>query len=83
MFKRFAKTALKGFAKKQSKPISKSQELRQKLFERHKARKKKKLRKENMKVAGVGAGITTGFGAYVGTEYLKHQRDYPETGKNR
>ena len=71
MFKRFAKTALKGFAKKQSKPLSKSQELRQKLFERHKARKKKKLKKENMKVAGVGA------------EYLKHQRDYPETGKNR
>ena len=79
MFKRFAKTALKGFAKKQSKSKSPSQ----KLFERHMARKKKKLRKENMKVAGVGAGITTGFGAYIGGEYLKHQRDYPETGKNR
>ena len=47
MFKRFAKTALKGFAKKQSKSKSPSQ----KLFERHMARKKKKLRKENMKVA--------------------------------
>jgi len=78
MFKKFAQTALKGFAKKQSKSKSRSQ----KLFERHMAQKKKKLRKENMKVAGLGAGMTGLTGAYVGGLYFDNLKKYPDTGKN-
>tara|TARA_X000001388_G_scaffold75278_1_gene69722 strand:- start:7293 stop:7508 length:216 start_codon:yes stop_codon:yes gene_type:complete len=71
MFKRFAKTALKGFAKKQKK------------FANRPSAKDKRIKKENKKVAGVGVGITGGTAGYLGFEYGMAQKNYPETGKNR
>lgn len=44
--------------------------------------KKKRLRKENLKVAGVVAATTAGVGAYIAHEYADNLRKYPNTGKN-
>jgi endonuclease III-like uncharacterized protein len=44
--------------------------------------KKKRLRKENLKVAGVGAATIAGVGAYIAYEYADNLRKYPNTGKN-
>ena len=46
------------------------------------ASKKKKIRKENMKVAGVGAGMAGATAGYVGYEYGENLKKYPQTGKN-
>lgn len=44
--------------------------------------KKKRLRKENLKVAGVGLATTAGVGAYIELMALDNLRKYPNTGKN-
>jgi len=44
--------------------------------------KKKRLRKENLKVAGVGVATTAGVGAYIELMALDNLRKYPNTGKN-
>jgi len=41
-----------------------------------------RLKKENKKANQVYAGIGLGSLGYFGYEYAKHQRDYPQTGKN-
>lgn len=56
--------------------------LDQPFIKKWKANKKKKIMKENMKVAGVGAGMTGATAAYVGYEYGENLKKYPETGKN-
>jgi len=43
--------------------------------------KKKRLRKENLKVAGVGVATTAGVGAYIELMALDNLRKYPNTGK--
>ena len=73
MFKKFAQTALKGFAKKQKKRGLKS----------YSETRKKRLKKENKKIAGLGAGMTGLTGAYVSGLYFDNLKKYPETGKNK
>ena len=75
-----------GIAKKglgllgKKKTVTKSEDLP--FIKKWKANKKKKIRKENMKVAGVGAGMVGSTAAYVGYEYGENLKKYPETGKN-
>ena len=76
--------ALRGFGKALSKGATKSsaKSLEQPFIKKWKANKKKKIRKENMKVAGVGAGMAGATAGYVGYEYGENLKKYPQTGKN-
>ena len=70
----------KAFTKGGGKPVVES--LEQPFIKKWKANKKKKIMKENMKVAGVGAGMAGATAAYVGYEYGENLKKYPQTGKN-
>ena len=76
--------ALRGFDKALGKGVGKSavKSLDQPFVKKWKTNKKKKIMKENMKVAGVGAGMAGATAAYVGYEYGENLKKYPETGKN-
>ena len=76
--------AARGFGKALGKNAGESaaKSLDQPFVKKWKTNKKKKIMKENMKVAGVGAGMAGATAAYVGYEYGENLKKYPETGKN-
>jgi len=76
---RGAGKVLSKFAKKKAKQNTRKPS---KLEEAMKARKKKKARKENLKLGALGAALTGTTGAYIGSQYLDNLKKYPETGKN-